>query len=450
MICPAIRRLIAVLLILIFFTPVVFAGKPVPTITADAAVLIDATTGQVLYNKNMHKQEYPASTTKIITALLALEYLELEEIVTIDAEAPFTKGSRIYLIEGERISVEDLLYALLVESANDAAVALANRIAGSTEEFAKLMNSKAKELGALNTNFVNPNGLENDAHMTSAYDLAMIAMEAMKDERFRKIVSTYEYTVPATNKQPEQRYLHNTNRLLYDLNHHVTYEGVSRVMKYNDAVGIKTGYTSQAGNCLVAGARREGTELISVVMKTDGNGVYLDSISLLEYGFSNFRTTLAVESGLTTGAVKVKSGAVREVQTRVDADGWVTLPADAAWSDIKKTVETEPVLDAPVREGDTVGSMSVSYDGNVLCVLDVVAAGNVDKGGILSNIGIEDKTAAMIRNVILGIIGALFLLLTVYILLKRRQVRLKKQRRAERAARYAEEAKRAEEETRKM
>ncbi|MDR0424560.1 MAG: D-alanyl-D-alanine carboxypeptidase [Clostridiales Family XIII bacterium] len=450
MVPSAIRRLAAFFLALALLAPSVHAAKPVPAISADAAILIDAVTGQVLYNKNMHKKKYPASTTKIITALLALENLELDEVVTIDAESPFAKGSKIYLIEGERITVETLLYALLVESANDAAVALAKRISGSTEDFAKLMNKRAEELGALNTSFANPNGLENEEHLTSAYDLAMIAKEAMQNEMFRKIVSTYTYTIPPTNMQPEQRYLHNTNRLLYDEVHKVVYEGAERPMKYSGVTGIKTGFTSQAGNCLVAGASREGTELISVVLQTDNSSVYLDSISLLEFGFSNFRTVLAVESGTEAGAIKVKSGEVREVQTRTGSDGWVTLPADAAWSEISREVENEPVLEAPVKEGDKVGSMEVSYGGDVLCVIDIVAAGDVSKGGMLSHIGIEDSTAGKIRNVALALIASLLLLLTAYVMLKRRQVRMKKQRRAERAARYAEESRRSSEEARRM
>ena len=205
-----------IILLLINLMPLVsFAASEPPDIIGETAIVIDAKTGQVLYNKNMHDQRYPASTTKLITALLAIENLDLSKTVTIDAETPFTEGSRIYLLEGENVTVEQLLYALMLESANDAAVALGKEIAGTVPAFAEMMNRKAIELGAKNTNFVNPNGLHDDNHLSTAYDLAMIAKEAMKNEKIRELVTTYRYVIPATNKQ-ETRYLYNTNRLLYD------------------------------------------------------------------------------------------------------------------------------------------------------------------------------------------------------------------------------------------
>jgi D-alanyl-D-alanine carboxypeptidase (penicillin-binding protein 5/6) len=213
-------------------------------------------------------------------------------------------------------------------------------------------------------------------------------------------------------------------------------------MKYDDAIGVKTGFTSQAGYCLIAGARRDGTELIAVVLQTDSSNVYLDAISLLEYGFSGYKTVLAVQNGEAADAVRVKSGAVNKVETRVDGDGWVTLPSDASWSDLEKAAEMVEALEAPVEKGVTAGSMAVSYKGDVLCTLNIVADGDVAKGGFLSFFGVEDRTANAIRNVILVVVAFLTLLLICYMLLKRRQVRRRRQRRAERAARYADEAER--------
>src|SRR5690554_2691538 len=192
-----------------------FGADKTLDLTGQSAILIDATTGEILYEYNSHVLHYPASTTKIMTGILALENLDLSDYADIDEEASFTGGSRIYLLEGEEITVEELLYALFLESANDAAVALAKKISGTVESFARLMNRKAKELGAKNTNFVNPHGLHEDEHVSTAYDLALIARYAMENQLFRDFVSTYQYTIEETNLQ-ETRYLYNTNRMLYD------------------------------------------------------------------------------------------------------------------------------------------------------------------------------------------------------------------------------------------
>ena len=334
------KTLIRILLILVAVNavPLVsYGAKTPPEIIAETAIVIDAKTGQVLYEKNMHEQREPASTTKVITALLALENLDLDKIVVIDSETPYTGGSRIYLLEDERITVEQLLYALMLESANDAAVALAKEIAGSVPAFAEMMNKKAAELGAMNTSFVNPHGLHAEGHLSTAYDLAMIAREAMKNEKFRELVLTYRYEIPATNKQPE-RYMYNTNRLIYDQAKKLIVNGVKRPAKYEGATGIKTGYTPQAGGCLVAGAIRGDTELISVVMKSTDDGRFADSIALLDYAFDNYRTVKAVDSGMILGEIPVKRGSVQRVQVAAAAEAFATLPVEASSSLDRKSV----------------------------------------------------------------------------------------------------------------
>ena len=221
-------------------TPAFAAGDP-PDIIAEAAILINAETGDILYEKNSGRLFEPASTTKIMTCLLALEKLSLDQVLTIDALSPFTGGSRIFIIEGEELTVEQLLYALMLESANDTGAALAIAISGSIEEFAALMNERAGQLGAHNPSFRNPHGLHEIGHLVTAYDLAMIAKEAMKNQDFRKIVSTVQYTIPPTNKQPEAReYIFTTNRLLYDSETKVPVKGVMTPVKYEGAIGIKT------------------------------------------------------------------------------------------------------------------------------------------------------------------------------------------------------------------
>jgi D-alanyl-D-alanine carboxypeptidase (penicillin-binding protein 5/6) len=422
----------------------VHAAKPVPEVTAASAVLIDAKTGKILYDKDMHAIRYPASLTKVMTGLLALENLPLDRVVTIDAETPFTKGSRIYLLEGEEVTAEQLFYALMIESANDAAVALAKEISGTTEDFAALMNRRAKELGALHTNFVNPNGLEHDEHVTTAYDIAMIAAAAMRNPEFRKAVATYPYTLNQTNMQ-ETRYFYNGNRLLYDEKHTVIYEGASRPIKYAGATGIKTGYTAQAGNCLAASAVRDDTELIAVMLQADGLNVYLDAISLFEYGFDNYKSHQAVWADSPQGELRVKNGAVKTVAIRTKSDAWVTIPASAAPSLVTTELQLPDRVVAPVTEGQVVGTMRILLDGEELGAVDLTVAEAVPEGGPLSRIGVTDKTAGLIRNILLAILSFALLLLIVYVALKRRQIKRRKRRREERRARLDEEGRRQEE-----
>src|SRR5690554_3674131 len=209
-------RKIFFITILIFFllTNLTFAKEL--NILSPSAILIESNTGQILYEKNIDERLYPASTTKIMTALLLLEEGNLEKVIEINKDVPdlIEQGSsQIYLIPGELITREQLLFALLIDSANDAAVAIAQDISGTVEKFAEKMNNRAKELGAVNTNFVNPHGLHDNNHYTTARDLSLIAKEAMKNSIFREAISTSRYIIPATNKQ-ETRYLYNTNRLI--------------------------------------------------------------------------------------------------------------------------------------------------------------------------------------------------------------------------------------------
>ncbi|MDR2771601.1 MAG: D-alanyl-D-alanine carboxypeptidase, partial [Clostridiales Family XIII bacterium] len=365
-------------------------------------------------------------------------------VVTIDAETPFTKGSRIYLLEGEQLTVEQLFYALMIESANDAAVALAKEISGTTESFAALMNRRAKELGALHTNFVNPNGLEDEEHVTTAYDLAMIAAAAMRNAEFRKAAATYPYTLYQTNMQ-ETRYFYNGNRLLYDEKHTVVYEGVSRPIKYAGATGIKTGYTAQAGNCLAASAVRGDTELIAVLLQAEGLNAYLDAISLFEYGCDNYKSYQAILADDPQGEVRVKNGAVKTAAIRTKTDAWVTIPASAAPSLVTTELQLPDRVAAPVTEGQAVGTLRILLDGEELGAVELTAAEAVPVGGPLSRIGITDETAGLLQRILIAVLSALFLLTALYAVLKRRQIKRRNRRREARRARLDEEARKQEE-----
>lgn len=260
------------------FTLNLKAATPAPTVSADSAILMDVATGQILYSKNPDVAYPPASTTKTMTMLLTLEHSKLDDIVTVGKKPPLADGSKIYIFEGEHIKVKDLLYAVSLVSANDCAQALAEHISGSTQNFAILMNKRAKELGCTETNFVNPTGLYDANHKTSAHDLALILRELSKHQNFTKIASTSSYTIAPTNKNNKPRPLWNENKLVQK----------GSKLYYPGCDGGKTGYTIQSLHSYTATASRDGRRLV-VALVHDKNGTCnQDAAALLNYGFNNF------------------------------------------------------------------------------------------------------------------------------------------------------------------
>lgn len=276
------RKLLTFIWIFIItFSVIVYDTKAIdtpPTVSADGVVLMDKNTGQILYSKNLDSPYPPASTTKIMTALLALEKCNLDDVVTIGKNATDIDGSKIYIFEGEKLTIRDLLYSLLLQSANDCAVALAEHISGSTQEFVKLMNTRAKELGCKNTNFVNPHGLYDDKHRTSARDLALILRELSKHEDFKKIATTQVYVINPTNKEPNKRFIGNKDKLVLKRSK-CYYEGCE---------GGKTGYTIQSKHSFVATATRDNKSLIAVLLHDAKHTYWDDVINLFNFGFSNY------------------------------------------------------------------------------------------------------------------------------------------------------------------
>jgi len=250
-----------------------------PVVVAEGAVLMDAATGRVLYGKNQDQQFYPASITKVMTALLVLENCRLNETVTFSASATtnLESGSvSLGITAGDQLTVEQSLYGLLLKSANEIGNGLAEHVSGSISGFAELMNARANELGCRNTNFANPHGLNNSSHKTTPYDMALILRAALQNENFRKIDTTLTYNFPATK---------NAQARTITMGHKMMYPSDSRY--YEGIIGGKTGYTSLAGNTLVTGAERNGVRLIAVVMKSSGTH-YTDTKVLLDYGFENY------------------------------------------------------------------------------------------------------------------------------------------------------------------
>lgn len=375
------KIIVNLMLILIFINLIPnFCSTSLP-LQSQGAVLIDSTSGQVLYDKNMNSKLYPASTTKIMTAILAIENKKLADTVVINENTPFEiEGTHIALEGGEILTIEQLLYAALLNSANDAALSLAKAVSGSEEKFVELMNQKASELGMLNTHFNNPHGLTDEEHYSSAYDLAILAQYALKNETFKKIIKEITYTIPPTNKKSESRNLHTTDRLLFAKNNNkylINVNNQKRYTYYEGAIGIKNGYTSAAKNCNVAAATRNNTTLISVVLGAEGSSVWSDTHYLLDYGFSNFQSIKIANSNEYIDQLPVKNGDRPDVASIIPNDLFSLINRDDL-NNIQREIVLSSVLEAPISKGTVVGQILFSLNGKEIANTPIVAATNVE------------------------------------------------------------------------
>lgn len=319
-------------------------------LNARAAVLIDGASGRVLYGQNEEELLPMASTTKVMTALLALEHCALDEVVTASRNASGVPGTSIYLREGEQLTMEEMLLGLMLRSGNDAAVAIAEHVAGSVEEFARMMNARAAELGA-QASFVTPNGLDQGGHAISALGLARVTRQAMTMPDFRRIVAMREAVIPWPGNS-YSRALTNKNRLLRE------YEG---------ATGVKTGYTSRAGRCLVFSAEREGMELIGVVLNC---GTWFDSAErLLDWGFEEYAPAWAARAGEGAAWAAVRGGEERSVRLIAEEDVCAAVSEEDEW---RVTLAVDE-LRAPVQAGQVCGSIALEVNGEVLAQSRLVA-----------------------------------------------------------------------------
>lgn len=338
-----------------------------PSVTAEAAILMEAETGTILYSKNIHTQEYPASCTKILTCLIAAEQCEMDEMVYMSKSAindTPRDSNHIALDIGEAIPMDEALSAILIRSANEVSFAVAEHISGTTwQDFAVLMNERAKELGCLNSNFVNPNGLPNEDHYTTAYDLATIARAFFDNEYLAKLSRTTTLRVSVTDTQPDEIIEHTKNQLL---------PGQQRAYKY--LVGSKTGYTSAARQCLVSCAEKDGLKLICVVLKDEAPYQYEDTIALFDYGFSNF-TTVNVSQSETkynidnTGMFYHDNdvfGSSKPLLT-LNTEDFIILPQTASFDETVSTIsydtadENQAALITYTWNGVEVGTASVDF-----------------------------------------------------------------------------------------
>lgn len=359
------------------------APRP-PDLTAASAVLMDVASGRLLYAKDADVQRAPASLTKVMTCLLALEAGGLDDVVEVSDRAASVGGSSVWLEPGEKQTMRDLLYGLMLRSGNDAAEAIAEHVAGSADDFAVLMNRRAEEIGATATHFRNPHGLPTPGHYSTAADLALITREALLRPDFREIVATRSHVIPWPG-QPWDRVVYNENRLLW---------------LYPGADGVKTGWTEEAGRCLIGSATREGWQLLAVVL--DAPEMWTDVMQLLDWGFNSFRRLVVYRAGENVARVRVAGVLERWVPLAASRDVAVAvLPGE----EDKVFVEADPppFIRSPVEQGREAGAVRVVVDGRPMRPLPLVAAWSVPPGGAVARL-LEDLWVVL-RDTLVKLLG---------------------------------------------
>ena len=368
------KKRLALWIIIIYFAfcgPALADGEELG-LECESALLLDSA-GQVLYEQDADRKCYPASVTKIMTMVLILEAvndgtISLDDVVTVSQEAGDMGGSQVYLYPGEQRTVDEMLVAIAVGSGNDAAYAMAEFVGGTYGNFIEMMNDKAADLGMENTHFVNPHGLHDDDHYTTAADLGKLALYAADLPGLLDYTSIYEYEF---RPEPDLLTLWNTNRLL---------------KWYDGTIGMKTGYTQEAGRNLVAVAERDGLRLISVVLGcSERQGHFRESMDLLNYGFNSFRREVIYEKGQTVTSVPVSKGSVDSVELVTATEAGYTCRKNET-AEITETVTVQDYLTAPVRQGDVGGTLTVYKDGQLLQTVDLVAAAEVPRGGLFRTV----------------------------------------------------------------
>ena len=326
-------------------------------ISAGAAIVMDTVSGRVLYEKNAYKRSSIASTTKIMTAIVALENGRDDEDVVVSKKAASISGSQVNLQEGKTYKLGDLMYAMMLRSGNDAAIAIAEHIGGSIEAFAEMMNRKAAEIGATNTNFVTPHGLDNPQHYSTPYDLALITQYALRNEKFCKIVGTKNTTFQGGN-------ITNTNEML----------GL-----YPGADGVKTGYTGQAGRCLVTSATQNGWRIISVVLNCGSRSIRAKSSKvLLDYAFGNYKSYEYLKEGQKISDINLHKGIKNNISVFSDRDISIPLKVDEV-DKLQTVYNFSKEIEAPVKIYSKVGTIDYILDGKLLASADIITHDEIDR-----------------------------------------------------------------------
>ncbi|SHH48025.1 D-alanyl-D-alanine carboxypeptidase (penicillin-binding protein 5/6) [Caloranaerobacter azorensis DSM 13643] len=367
------RKLLFVAIILILLSSHNSYCEPIE-LNAKSSILMEVNTGRILFSYNPHIKLPMASTTKIMTALIAIEYGNLDDIVTIKKNSVGIEGSSIYLKEGETLTLRDLLYGLMLRSGNDAAMAIAEHIGGTVDNFVKLMNEKAKELGAINTNFTNPHGLHDANHYTTAYDLALITREALKKKEFRDIVKSKLWIAD----RDINKYFYNKNKTLW---------------QYEGGDGVKTGYTKRAGRCLVSSATKNGMQLIAIVL--DDYSWFNDCYKLLDYGFSLFKPKVVFNKGQFIKNVEVINGNKEKIPIVTNKELIIPMK-DSEIENIKVKIELPEKIYAPIEKNQKVGKIRIYLNGKLFAVNDLVTKYRIEEKSIF--VKITDYLRKILNN----------------------------------------------------
>ena len=379
-----------------------------PETLSPGVILMEESTGTILYEKNMDEAHYPASITKIMTTLLALENGNLSDMVTFSDDAiNNTEGSGIARDYGEQMTLEQCLYGVMLESANECAYAVAEHVGGTVENFVDMMNAKAKELGCTNTHFANPHGLQDENHYTTAHDMALIAQAAYQNETFRIIIGTKMYTIPPTNKHAEETVLRNHHDML------CTYHNANRKYLYPYCVGGKTGYTATANSTLVTYAEKDGMTLICVVMNTQSPNQFIDTVNLFDYAFDNFQVLNVAENDTNYSAeTTVDNGNLNNIEpfVELDKDAVIVLPKTAEFSDTSSSVEYND------SDPEIAGSITYTYAGRNVGKADIKTTGVVVEGYAFDNESTEEEEQEAVSTVQVKPIVVVLLIVAVILL----------------------------------
>ena len=379
-----------------------------PETLSPGVLLMEESTGTILYEKNSDEAHDPASITKIMTTLLALENGNLSDMVTFSDDAiNNTEGSGIARDYGEQMTLEQCLYGVMLESANECAYAVAEHVGGTVENFVDMMNAKAKELGCTNTHFANPHGLQDENHYTTAHDMALIAQAAYQNETFRIIIGTKMYTIPPTNKHAEETVLRNHHDML------CTYHNANRKYLYPYCVGGKTGYTATANSTLVTYAEKDGMTLICVVMDTQSPNQFIDTVNLFDYAFDNFQVLNVAENDTDYSAeTTVDNGNLNNIApfVELDKDAVIVLPKTAEFSDTSSSVEYND------SDPEIAGSITYTYAGRNVGKADIKTTGVVVEGYAFDNESTEEEEQEAVSTVQVKPIVVVLLIVAVILL----------------------------------
>lgn len=367
------RRVIAVLLSVVF---IICPGTECHAISAHSAIVIDAVSGRVLYAHNPDARMGMASTTKIMTAVTALENADLNSVATVSKNAYGVEGSSMYLVLGEKLTLEDLLYGLMLVSGNDAATAIAEHVAGSVDKFAGMMNKKALEIGAYSSNFTNPHGLANESHYTTAHDLAKITAYGLKNPKFAEIVSTKTKSIPWKD--------HDYNRRLVNHNKFLS--------MYDGCIGVKTGFTKATGRCLVTAVDKDGMKLVCVTLNAPDD--WNDHRDLYNSAYGSYHPYIVKSGNEVAATAEVKKGAVKTVNLTCGNDIYIPVK-DGEENSIEAIPEVFEDLRAPISRGDVIGSLNVRIKGEDCGKFPLIAAENVELKKVIFKASREDLGITM-------------------------------------------------------